>query len=42
MKKINSFFRNLYHKMVLVTSDKTTSRIARQMFLKYMDESKFR
>jgi hypothetical protein len=42
MKKINSFFRRLYHRMVLVTSDKTTSRIARQMFLKYMDESKFR
>jgi len=42
MKKIKSFFRRVYNRTAVITSDKTTSRIAQQLFLNYMDKNKFR
>jgi hypothetical protein len=42
MKKIKSFLRQLYFKMAVITSKKATRSIARQLFLNYMNENKFR
>jgi len=42
MKKIKTLFRRWYQRIVVITSDDTTRRIARHMFLNYMNEHKFR
>ena len=42
MKKINSTLRNLYDKMVVSSSEKSTRRTARRRFVKFMNENSYR
>ena len=42
MKKIKTIFRNLYFKSAVITSDKLTRRLARKLFIDYMNDNKYR
>ena len=42
MKKIKTIFRNLYFKFVVSTSEKLTRKLARNLFLNYLKERKYR
>ena len=42
MKKIKTIFRNFYFKTAVITSDKLTRRLARKLFIDYMNENKYR